>query len=119
MILFLAGKTMREVLADVRWRWASDEQDAEQRRRHEEDRHRLDMERARLELAREFPDGTPSPRPETGSRDATRALMAPKIELPEESNSTIQGHKTGGQIAADADSHPPPALFLGQGEGPS
>jgi hypothetical protein len=77
MILFLGGKTIRGVLADVRWKWASDEKDAEQRRRHEEDRHNVQMERTRLELAREFPQSMASPIPGIGSVDAPRALMPP------------------------------------------
>jgi hypothetical protein len=55
VIVLMGGRTIRELLADLRWRWRSDEQDAEQRRRHEDDRHQLDLERGWRELERDFP----------------------------------------------------------------
>jgi hypothetical protein len=59
-IAFLfGGKTLRGLLADIRWGWSSDELDAEQRRRHEDDDHQIEMRRKLLELEREFPDGVP------------------------------------------------------------
>lgn len=82
-MLFLGGKTLRELLADLRWRWDSDEKDAEQRRRHEEDRHRLEVRRECLELDREFPRGDQSPVQEIGTGATPPALMPP---TPDRSN---------------------------------
>jgi hypothetical protein len=81
-MLLLGGKAIRELLADVRWRWSSDAKDAEQRRCHEEDRHRLEIERGWLELKREFPDSTSSAIREIGPGRTPRELMPPNFETP-------------------------------------
>jgi hypothetical protein len=82
-IAFLfGGKTLRGLLADIRWRWSSDELDAEQRRRHEDDDHRIEMRRKMLELEREFSDDAAPPR-EMGAGDP---LEQPLLPPPDQEN---------------------------------
>lgn len=78
-IAFLFGaKTLRELLADFRWRWSSDERDAEQRRRHEDDVHQIEMRRKVLEIEREFGEGaSPMRELEAGERLARPELPPP------------------------------------------
>jgi hypothetical protein len=71
------GKTLRELLTDRRWRWASDEKDADQRRRHDDDEHQLQMERGRLELARDFPEARQDVVKEVGLPVTTLAHIPP------------------------------------------
>jgi hypothetical protein len=80
IVLLFGGKTFRGLLGDARWRWASDEQDAAQRRRHEDENHQIAVRRKVLELDREFPSATArppeleagaAPRPDPPPSDAT------------------------------------------------
>lgn len=54
--LFFGGRNLRGLLADVAWGWKSDEADAEQRRRHQDEDHQIEVQRRLLELEREFPE---------------------------------------------------------------
>lgn len=45
---------VRKFGADVVWRWKSDALDADQRRRHSDDRHRLQMVRQQRELEQDL-----------------------------------------------------------------
>jgi hypothetical protein len=75
IVFLFGGKTLRGLLGDVRWRWSSDEQDAAQRRRHEDEDHQIEVRRKVLELDRDFPDAT-------ARLPELEADAAPRPELP-------------------------------------
>ena len=80
IVFMFGGKTLRGLLADIRWGWNSDELDAGQRRRHEDEDHQIGLCRKMLELEREFPDGAARVREIEPGGKAVR----PELPRPEE-----------------------------------
>ncbi len=82
IVFMFGGRTLRGLLADVRWGWNSDELDAAQRRRHEDADHQIELCRKVLELERDFPEGAARVREiEPGGNAVRPELPRPDDEI--------------------------------------